>query len=123
MSVKSNKTNNKLKLFENASLHCFALSLYEHFFYLASWEIELGLRCIVWLTDFSRDACLCFFKVFICLFNGSVSASGTGQIRLESPCPAMPDTEPTLTGMALCPALYISYQFLGCMVVSSKKNK
>ena len=31
--------------------------------------IELGLRCIVWLTDFSRDACLCFFKVFICLFN------------------------------------------------------
>ena len=31
--------------------------------------IELGLRCIVWHTDFSRDACLCFFKVFICLFN------------------------------------------------------
>ena len=45
---------------------------------------------------------------------GSVSASGTGRIRLESPRPAMPDTEPILTGMAPCPALHFSYQFLGC---------
>ena len=45
---------------------------------------------------------------------GSVSASGTGQIRLKSPRPAVPDTEPILTGMAPCPALYFSYQFLGC---------
>ena len=44
---------------------------------------------------------------------GSVSASGTGRIRLESPRPAMPDTEPILTGMAPCPALHFSYQFLG----------
>ena len=45
---------------------------------------------------------------------GSVSASGTGRIRLESPRPAMSDTEPILTGTAPCPALNISYQFLGC---------
>ena len=36
---------------------------------------------------------------------GSVSVSGTGLIRLESPRPAMPDTKPILTGMAPCPAL------------------
>ena len=48
------------------------------------------------------------------LLKGSVSASGTGQIRIESPRPAVPDTEPILTGMAPCPALYFSYQFLGC---------
>ena len=48
------------------------------------------------------------------ILNGSVSASGTGRIRLESPRPAMPDTEPILTGMAPCPALHFSYQFLGC---------
>ena len=45
---------------------------------------------------------------------GSVSASGTGQIRLESPGPAMPDLEPILTGMARCLALHFSYQFPGC---------
>ena len=44
---------------------------------------------------------------------GSVSASGTGRIRLESPRPAMPDTEPVLTGMAPCPALHFSYKFPG----------
>ena len=46
-------------------------------------------------------------------FKGSVSASGTGRIRLESPRPAMPDTEPILTGMAPCPALHFSYKFPG----------
>ena len=45
--------------------------------------------------------------------NGSVSASGTGRIRLESPRPAMPDTEPILTEMAPCPALHFSYKFTG----------
>ena len=49
---------------------------------------------------------------------GSVSASGTGRIRLESPRPAMPDTEPILTGMAPCPALHFPTSFL---VVSCKK--
>ena len=44
---------------------------------------------------------------------GSVSASGTGRIRLESPRPAMPDTEPIRTGMAPCPALHFSYKFPG----------
>ena len=44
---------------------------------------------------------------------GSVSASGTGRIRLESPRPAMPDTEPIITGMAPCPALHFSYKFPG----------
>ena len=48
------------------------------------------------------------------LKEGSVSASGTGRIRLESPRPAMPDAEPILTGMAACTALHFSYQFLGC---------
>ena len=48
------------------------------------------------------------------LEKGSVSASGTGQIRLESPRPAMPDTKPILTGMAPCPALHFPYQFFGC---------
>ena len=43
----------------------------------------------------------------------SVSASGTGRIRLESPRPAMPDTEPILTGMAPCPALHFSHKFPG----------
>ena len=42
-----------------------------------------------------------------------VSASGIGRIGLESPCPAMPDTEPILTGMATCPALHFSYKFPG----------
>ena len=50
---------------------------------------------------------------FMALCKGSVSASGTGRIRLESPRPAMPDTEPILTGMAPCPALHFSYKFPG----------
>ena len=44
---------------------------------------------------------------------GSVSASGTGRIRLESLRPAMPDTEHILTGNAPCPALHFSYKFPG----------
>ena len=70
-------------------------------------------------------SCLCnnhfflllfFFWFFFFFFGfpvGSVSASGTGRIRLESRRPAMPDTEPILTGMAPCPALHFSYKFPG----------
>ena len=43
---------------------------------------------------------------------GSVSPSGTGQIRLNSPCPAMPDAEPILIGMAPCPALHFPTKLL-----------
>ena len=55
-------------------------------------------------------------------FDGSVSVSGTGRIRLECPRLAMRDTEPILTGMAPCPALHFSYQFLGCKKVQVVKS-
>ena len=66
------------------------------------------MRCMEYLADYNHSQ----FKIHDFQL-GSVSAFGTGRIRLESPRPAMPDTEPILTGMAPCPALHFSYKFPG----------
>ena len=73
-------------------LHCHCMNI---FFIWHPGTIELGLRCIVWLTDFSRDACLCFFKVFMCLFNSLTHQFNW--VRRKKIIAVFPLTRPTLS--------------------------
>ena len=64
--------------------------------------INLHLKSVI---NYGFEEMSLVFATVSCFKIESVSASGTGQIRLESPRPAMPDAEPILTGMARCPVV------------------
>ena len=63
---------------------------------------------------FFVDMRMFFVVVFFLLQSSSVSTTGTGHLAPRSPCPVMPDPEPSLNGMARCLALYDSHLFPLC---------